>query len=208
MPKLHGIKVDEKLEQSKLRAGQHKRSNQTGFKGYPGLQNTARQISEYIPQCKYYVEPFAGLGRVAKHVTAEHIVLNDLSDYAISYIKKHFRNATVTQKDFEICMNETDSVHTKFLLDPPWHEEIYDINPLTVCTMKPKEYYQRLKQLLSTMSADWFVASEADGNAKILDGYSIEVKSKKKSLFGLHARTLIVSNKPLKQQIQTLREFF
>ena len=49
------------------------------IRGYPGLVHTALVISEHIPKCKIYVEPFAGLGRTAKHAQAEQIILNDKS---------------------------------------------------------------------------------------------------------------------------------
>ena len=58
------------------------------IRGYAGLTHTALMISEYIPNCIKYVEPFAGLGRFAKYVTCGVLVLNDLSDYANNHNKK------------------------------------------------------------------------------------------------------------------------
>ena len=66
---LHGIKVDAKLIQKKDRLGVNKRLNPTAFKGYPGLEHTSKELSEYIPNCKIFVEVFAGLGRIARDVT-------------------------------------------------------------------------------------------------------------------------------------------
>ena len=73
------------------------------FGGYPGLAFSAFQISEYIPKCKIYVEPFAGLGRTveSKH---DRVILNDKSDYAVNYLKSHFPFAEITQEDFEECI--------------------------------------------------------------------------------------------------------
>lgn len=45
MESLHGIKVEAKLKAKKLRIGEHKRINETAFKGYPGLTHTAKQIA-------------------------------------------------------------------------------------------------------------------------------------------------------------------
>ena len=56
------------------------------IKGYPGLTNMAEYIMPYIPTSKIYVEPFAGLGRTVE-LRHDKIILNDMSDYAINYLK-------------------------------------------------------------------------------------------------------------------------
>ena len=68
-------------------------------KGYAGLTAMAEYIKPYIPKSSLYVEPFAGLGRTVeeKH---DKIILNDMSDYAVKYLKEHFPFAVVTQEDF------------------------------------------------------------------------------------------------------------
>ena len=73
------------------------------FGGYPGLALTALQISEYIQPCKIFVEPFAGLGRISRHVHAERYILNDKSEYALNFLKNHF-TAEVTNLDFADCI--------------------------------------------------------------------------------------------------------
>lgn len=200
--KLHNIRVENKLIQNKARLGKHKRLNPTAFKGYPGLKHTAKEICEYIPKCKIFVEPFAGLGRISKLVNADTKILNDLSDYSVIYLKKHFKNSLITQLDFQEVIKKYNTPETVIFIDPPWFEEVYSINPLTVSTMKPKEYYLICKDLLEDFKGIWFVVSNAEGYAKLLNGYSKEVQSKKGYLFGHKARTLIVSNKPLIMQRQ------
>lgn len=195
MESLHGIKVTEKLKQKKKLLGEHKQLNPTAFKGYPGLEHTAKQICEYIPKCNIFVEPFAGLGRISKRVKADRYILNDKSDYAINYLRKHFK-VEITNLDYSECIRLNDSKDTLFFLDPPWFDEIYDINPLTAFTKPCKEIYQELEESLPKIKGDWIIAGKADGVLKKWGYHHKEIQSKKNYLFGYKARTYLVSNKP------------
>lgn len=196
MMELHGIKVDEKLKQKKLRVGQHIRQNPTAFKGYPGLQHTKREICEYIPKCKIFVEPFAGLGRISKLVKSDKKILNDLSDYAIKYLHKHFKNDIITQEDFTECIKKWDSKDSFFFLDPVWYDEVYDINPLTANPKPAKQVYEELLDILPKIQGNWIIAGSEDGFLKKWPFNHIVVKSKKNYLFGHKAKTHLVSNLP------------
>ena len=202
MTDLHGIKVTEKLEARKSRLGIHKRVNPTSFKGYPGLEHTAKQICEYIPKCKIFIEPFAGLGRISKHVTAEKFILNDLSDYALKFLKQKFKNATITNLDYSECIKQYDSKNAYLFKDPPWYDEVYDVNPLTVFTKPCKEIYEDLESTVKKLEGDWMIAGRIDGPLKDWSYYHKEVKSKKNYLFGHKARTYLVSNLPFKNHWQ------
>ena len=190
---LHGIKVKEKLVQRKPRLGEHKRLNPTAFKGYPGLTHTAREICNYIPKCKTFVEPFAGLGRITKHVKAERVILNDLSDFAFRYLKKHF-TAEITNLDYSEMFRLYDSPNTFFFIDPPWFDEIYEINPLTVNTKPCKEIYKELQELLPKLKGNWMIAGEQNGPLTKWKYNHKLITSRKNYLFGHKAKTYLVSN--------------
>ena len=156
----------------------HPKSELSG--GYAGLQFTASQIAAYIPNCKIYCEPFAGLGRVAKHVTADKYILNDKSEYAFNFLKSHF-TAEITNLDFEECIKLHDSENTFFLFDPPWRKPIYD-NDKAFIDRTPKQYFQRLLEIVPNLKADWFICSSLAerGLGKILtkSGFPIlDIKS-------------------------------
>lgn len=195
MTELHGIKVETKLKQRKIRSGDHKRQNPTAFKGYPGLTHTSKEICEYIPKCNLFVEPFAGLGRISKRVKSDRYVLNDLSDFAVQYLRKHFKHE-ITKLDYLECIKLYDSENTFFFIDPPWFDEIYEINPLTAFTIPCKEIYSNLKEILPKIKGDWIIAGSTDSYLSKWDYHHKEVKSKKNYLFGHKARTYLVSNKP------------
>lgn len=122
---------------------------------YPGLASTAKQISQFIPNCDIYVEPFAGLGRIAKHVKARLKILNDMSDYAYNYNQRFL--AEITKEDFELCISKWDGIKTYFFLDPPWRRQIYQNNEFPFCDRTPKEYYERIYKILLTLEGDWML---------------------------------------------------
>lgn len=172
--------------------------------GYPGLTHTAKQICEYIPQCKIYVEPFAGLGRTSHNIKAEKIVLNDKSPYAFDYLTKHF-NAEITNLDFEESIRLYDSEDTFFLFDPPWMTEIYQGGNDSYCDRTDIEYYQQIMDILPNLKADWILVcgihKRYRGSTLMRKSnyYLKELESPNKPIFGKKARVLLASNKPFKK---------
>ena len=196
------------MKARKMRPGEHAGiwGNQ-GFGGYPGVKHTAQQIIEYIPVRDFYVEPFAGLGRTAEFILAKGMILNDKSDYAFNYLKKHFPQARVTQEDFMVCIDGYDSEDTIFFIDPPWLTSVYSENSLTFCDRKDIEYYTQLITRFHTMKADWILASSVNSKTGDLmrkaakdNGWYIKViESKRKVILGRKAKTLLMSNKPFEK---------
>lgn len=166
------------------------------FGGYPGVKFTASKIVEYIPIKPIYVEPFAGLGRTAKLITSEKMILNDMSNYAVNYLRVHFKNALIKQEDFMKCMMKHDSEDTIMFIDPPWVTNTYSENDLCFCDRKGSEYYDQIIDILPKLKSDWILASNVDGvgskRMNKTDYPMIEVKSDKKVIFGLHARTKLM----------------
>lgn len=170
--------------------------------GYPGVKHTSPKIKKLIPASKIYVEPLAGLGRTCDENIHEKVVLNDMSDYAIKYLKENFKKSEITQIDFEECIRIWDSPDTFFLFDPPWDSDVYNINSLPYCNMKAPQYYDRLLEIVKTLKGDWIILSTVNHNKTIRDkllktNYTkCVVQSDKKVLFGRKAKTMLTSNKP------------
>ena len=178
--------------------------------GYPGLTHTAHLIAEYIPKCKIFVEPFAGLGRVHVHVNAEQYVLNDMSDTAIKHLKKF--QARVTQQDFVKCILENDSADTFFFLDPPWRFGIYEHNAGPFIDRKPLDYYEKFFELVPKLKGDWILCSDKDEHEirKICSksGFPTLKIDSKKTLFKKKIGVLLTSNKPFVRTHPTMASFF
>lgn len=214
-----GTRTDKWYKNGKLKSHFHGK-----LRGYPGIANTAKQISNYFPETiEVYVEPFAGLGRTAKYANwLKFQVLNDKSEYALQYLKKNFREATITNKDYKDCINEWDSQETFFLVDPPWSEGMYnkdfdDNTDLKGIKIKPfvdrsaQQYYNELMKILPTLKGDWILCSNHNRNTlkKWADSmkYSWLVVESTKRIMGHHIKTLILSNKPLISKGLTLEVF-
>ena len=121
-----------------------------------------------------------------------------MSDYAFNYLKKHFPNAIVTQKDFEELFSYDDK-DTFFLIDPPWRDEHYTKNTLTFMDRKPWEYYKIIFDIVPKLKGNWIVCGVAD--ERQTRGYMSNhnygkkiVESDGNVIFGKKARTLLVSN--------------
>ena len=166
--------------------------------GYPGLTFLAHKIGEYIPKCNIFLEPFAGLGRIAKKVQAKHKILNDLSPFAFSYLKRNFPNAKVTNLDFvdSIKQNRADVI----FCDPPWRYEMYATNKAPVCDRPIKQYYEDLMNVLENTDSHWIISADyhEKENNKFLQksGFPmLTLKSRRKMMAG-YPRVRMISNKP------------
>lgn len=135
-------------------------------KGYPGLTHTAKGIAKLIGDCDIFCEPFAGLGRISKHVKANKYILNDMSDYSIAYLKEHFADAIISKEDFLKCILKHDAPNVTFLIDPPWARKDYADNPNTFCDRGVGDYYSKLAEIAPSLKGRWFVAGRAGGGSR------------------------------------------
>lgn len=200
-----GVRTDKWYKNGKLRA--HFAGK---MRGYPGLQTTAKLIADYIPECEIYIEPFAGLGRVAKHVTAKKKVLNDKSPYAVHILHKRFDHAIITQVDFEVCMVKWNKPGNFFLIDPPWAFSMYDKNfedntdwdgvkIQTHVDRTPKEYYSDIIDELESLQCDWILCSNHSRKMPktLLDEKLFEkVIISRHKIMQHHTKVKLLSNKP------------
>jgi len=149
------------------------------------------------------VEPFAGLGRVAKHIQADQIILNDKSDYAFDFLEKKF-NAQITNLDFEEMFRLYDSKDTIYLIDPPWSKTEYEdgCRNRAYCDRTPKEYYDIIFEWLPKLKAIWFVCGNKDNKQLENPGFFHRLFRSKKKIMGGNISTLVMSNKPFKRYWQ------
>lgn len=163
------------------------------LRGYPGLKSTAYLIANYIPDCKIYVEPFAGLGRVAKFVRAEQVILNDMSPFAADYLHKHFPDANILEYDFGEIFNSYDSKDTFFLIDPPWSKTMYEQDH-AFCDRSANEYYNDILEILPKLKGDWILCS--NHTRKFQTEYFEKILVSKRKIMGYHIKVKLLSNKP------------
>ena len=175
------------------------------FGGYPGLKNSARVIAEYIPGCRIYVEPFAGVASVGDFVQPEFIkVYNDISPTSRGILKKKNQfnpYVHISNLDFKACLKEWDAPDTFFLIDPPWEERAYKNNRQTRCDQSIVRYYQTILYEVLYLKGNWILCSGINGpGANIIKRSPWQKKvvyGKKNSIFGCTPKTLLCSNMAL-----------
>ena len=179
-------------------------------RGFPGLVHTAAQIARLVPRCTTYIEPFAGLGRVAKQVflqvKTDKLVLNDLSSYAcghniVNFVNEYPGHFVVTKKDWLQCIKAWDAPGNFILFDPPWSKSEYanGCHGNAVCTNRPADYYNAILELLPYLQSDWIVCANKHNTKVQKSGYPsliVEAESGAKIMGGL-IKTLVISNKAI-----------
>ena len=178
------------------------------MRGYPGLKNTAKEIMKYVPICDLYVEPFAGLGRTLDHYSAPKIVLNDMSKYAINYLKNKYptnnKNVLITQMDFIKCVKTYDSKNTFFLFDPPWSKSMYskklnnDKNGIEIkpfCDKTPSQYYKEIFNILESIKGNWLVCMNHKRSRP--SKYFERIIESKVKIMGYTIKTKIIMKSPV-----------
>ena len=140
------------------------------------------------------------MGRVAPHVKAKNVVLNDMSDYAIKKLKQKYPQHTVIKDDFMNCIKKFDNKNTILFMDPPWHTTIYTENNKTFCDRDAIKYYEDIFEIIPNLESHWYLCSDVKEKSikKILSKsgyYMIDIMSRKKLMGGFIA-TKLLSNKP------------
>lgn len=176
--------------------------------GYPGLVHLGRQVMDYIPHSNFYVEPFAGLGRTVKYATAPTVILNDMSDYAVNYLRKKYPQHRITQEDFVTCAKKWDGPNTVMMFDPPYRTETYKDNNLSYADRTDREYYLTLLNLCPTLKSRWLVCMDATRTGASVWAsapyYKTDIQSNKRYIFGKRAHIQLVANYPLIAKQTTL----
>ena len=129
--------------------------------GYPGNTGISRRLAKHIPDCLYYIEPFAGAAKVYQAYIQRRIkeskkrklkeytaILNDKSKWIFNWLKKELNyGILITNADFVQCIKIWDSKKTFFLLDPPWFRTYYDQSFSCFDRKNVQEYDEQLLSL-------------------------------------------------------------
>lgn len=177
--------------------------------GYSGLKHTCEQIKQLIPNSKIYCEPFAGLGRTCDETKHEQIILNDLSEHSNKFCKEKYPKAIVENMDFKDTIKKYDSEDTFFLIDPPWRDNVYSENDLSVLTMKTRQYYEHLFYMLNSIKGKFIVCTnEHSVGEKVSLKASrfmynrIRVDSKDGVIFGKRTHTTLYTNLDIGERVK------
>ncbi|KKN75450.1 hypothetical protein LCGC14_0380710 [marine sediment metagenome] len=139
--------------------------------GFPGLSGVARRITNVIPECRWYVEPFAGTAKVfqeilkSKKFTNTQFVLNDKSKFIFNWLLKEFfndSNVVILVEDFTNCIKCWDGPETFFLFDIPWNRSYYDQKFSCFDRYAVKEYEEEILKICETIQGKFIITTRKE----------------------------------------------
>ncbi len=171
-------------------------SDDKRLRGYPGLAGTASNISKYIPNCYTYVEPLAGTAKVYQEllISPQYTILNDKSEFVVSWLKKEFPNVTVNNMDFIDCILKYDNYNTFFLIDAPWHRSFYDKSYSCFDRKDVKTYDEEILDICRTLKGKFIICSDRSNTRMLSSGFHNRLITGVYKIAGGYTKTLLTSN--------------
>jgi len=168
--------------------------------GYPGIAGIARKTSMLVPECKYYVEPFAGTVKVyqellkRKELGIKHFILNDTSNFTCKWLIKEFHNATITNEDFVKCMKRWDSPETFFLIDQPWNRSYYEQKFSSFNRDSVAVYDNEIIDLCRKIEGKFIITTRKENQRMIKSGFKNKLIRSEYVVSGKYPRVLLTTN--------------
>lgn len=174
--------------------------------GYPGITGVSKRIAKLIPDCEYYVEPFAGAAKVfqelmkRRKISIKHTVLNEKAKYVYQWLKTEFPiyNVEITRMDFSSCIKKYDSKETVFLIDGPWFPGSYDQNFSCFDRPSVKAYDEEVLKLCQKMTGKFLITSRKENKIMLESGWNHKLIKSGYVVCGKYPRVLITTNLDLR----------
>lgn len=171
------------------------------MRGYPGLAGTARKIAKYVPKnIDWYIEPFAGTAKVYQELQFKpnFVLLNDKSKFVFDWLKRDFHNINIWDLDFKQCIYKfLDNQKAFFLIDQPWHKELYFQNFSCFDRKDVKTYDEEILELCRHMKGRFIIASDRKNKRMLESGFNNKLIEGDYMVAGGLTKTLITSNMEL-----------
>jgi len=171
--------------------------------GYPALAGTAKQIAAMIPNCTYFVEPFAGTAKVYQEllkrtdVTIKHHILNDTSLFIYKWLIRELPEATVTNEDFTKCVKRWDSPDTFFLFDPAWHKSYYNQKFSSFNRESVTEYNKEIIEICKKIEGKFIIATRKENPTMLKSGFKTKLIKSEYVVSGKYPQVLLTTNMEL-----------
>lgn len=169
--------------------------------GYPSLAGTARRIAKLVPECYYYVEPFAGTAKVYQELSISRYtkpILNDKSKFVCEWLTKEFEFANITNEDFIECVKKWDSERTFFLFDMPWYKSYYDQIFSCFDRESVKQYDDEVLDLCRNIKGKFIITTRKENRRMLKSGFTNKLVESEYVLCGHYPKVLLTSNLPLR----------
>jgi len=166
--------------------------------GFPGLAGTAKKIAKMIPNCYYYVEPFAGTAKVYQELSIsmfQYAILNDRSKFIVEWLQKEFgRFAEVTDWDYSNCMHHWDSKETFFLIDQPWNKSYYNQKFSSFTKNSVREYDEEIIEQCKDLKGKFIITSRRENKIMLNSGFKNILVESIYVVSGKYPKVLVTTN--------------
>lgn len=170
------------------------------WSGYPGIAGTARKIAKLIPFTDTYVEPFAGTVKVYQEYLKRgdwnynKVILNDMSPFVTTWLKREFPEAKVTSIDFIKCIKKHDTRTTFFLFDPPWFKSYYDQGFSSFNRESVRQYDEELIEICKSIKGKFIITTRKENKVMLNSGFYHKLIKSEYVVSGKYPKVLLTTN--------------
>ena len=183
--------------------------DQKRWAGYAGLAGTAKKIAKLIPNCRYYVEPFAGTAKVFQELLnsntfcAQDYILNDTSVFVKDWLVENFAdkglNVRITMQDFIECIKTWDNPWTVFLIDGPWFKGNYQQGFSSFNRESVKAYDEEILKVCRNIRGKFIIVSRKENKIYLESEFNHKLVKSIYVVSGKYPKVLITTNLDLKK---------
>lgn len=167
------------------------------FAGYPGLSGVAKKIARIVPECFFYVEPFAGTAKVYQELSISRFVkpiLNDKSQFICDWLRNEMCLANVTSDDFSHCIQKYDSNSTVFVIDQPWFKSFYNQDFSCFDRKTVKEYDEEILSLCRSIKGKFIITTRKENIRMLNSNFNKYLVESIYVICGKYPKTLVTTN--------------
>ena len=175
-------------------------NDQKRFAGFPGLTGISRKMVNHVPQCTYYVEPFAGAAKVYQELEKmkpqkfSYAVLNEKSEYIYNWLKENFSYPVITKTDYTETIETYNFPRTFFLIDPPWFSSFYDQAFSCFDRESVKEYDLEVLKYCNKLIGDFMITTRKENTRMLNSGWNNYLIESEYVVCGKYPKTLITTS--------------
>ena len=172
--------------------------------GYPGITGISRRLAHIIPDCDYYVEPFAGTAKVCQELFGtkkalgypKQFILNDKSKFVVKWLRKEFDydDVKITSTDFKHCIKKYDSKDTVFVIDAPWFKKSYDQGFSYFDRESVTQYDKEILDICHTIKGKFFITTRIENTRMKKSGFKNLLIESEYVVCGKYPKVLITTN--------------
>jgi len=176
--------------------------NKKRWAGFPGLTGVSQLLAKFTPECKYYVEPFAGSAKVYQEILKikplkfQEAILNDNSKFVVTWLKENFSEGPlITKMDFTHIMKIYNLPNTHMNIDQPWNRGYYDQHFGNFNRKSVIQYDKDVLQQVEKLQGVTFMITTRKENTRMLrSGYNNYLIPSCYVLSGHYPKVLVTTN--------------